>query len=114
MGKERRDYPEICNAVLKALDRPKTVNEVAGDIDAGWETVERALDFLESICYVESIVDKPRKIYKKRCLFPLPERFIKELCLIINKKGSRYHSIDDCLDDALREFIHREKRIKRY
>jgi hypothetical protein len=114
MGKERRDYPELCRAVLKALKRPKTIGEVADDVDAGWKTAERALEFLDSVGAVEKIVSKPRRIYKKSPLFPIPERFIKELTLIINQKGSRYHSMDDCLDDALRDFIHREKRIKRY
>ena len=115
MGKERRDYPELCSAVIKSLsERPKTINEVADDLNAGWETAERALEFLESINYIELVVDKPRRVYKSKCLFPITERFFKELSLIINRKGSRYHSIDDCLDDALRDFIHREKRIKRY
>ena len=114
MGKERRDYPELCKAILKELNRPKTIGEISDDVDAGWKTAERALEFLESVGVLEKIVSKPRRIYKKSPVFPIPERFIKELALIINAKGSRYHSVDDCLDDALRDFIHREKKIRRY
>jgi len=114
MGKKRRDYPEICRAALKSLDRPKTINEVASDLVAGWETVERCLEFLDSIGLAEKIVSRPRRVYKKTCVLPVQDEFIKELHLIIKRKGSRYHSINGCLDDALRDFIHREKSIKRY
>ncbi len=114
MGKERRDYSEICRAALRSLDRPKTINEVASDLDAGWETIERSLEFLESIGLVEKIVSRPRRIYRRRYLVPVPDEFIKELYLIIKRKGSRHHTLEDCLDDALRDFIHREKSIKRY
>lgn len=113
MGKERRDYPEICVAVLKALDKPKTVNEVALKVKAGWITIASSLKFLESIGQVEKIVEKPL-IYKRKHLTPVSDEFIKELNLIIKRKGSRHSSLEECLDDALRDFIRKEKEIKRY
>jgi hypothetical protein len=113
MGKQRRDYPEICRAVLKALDKPKTVNEVALKVKAGWITVVTALRFLESIGYAEKIVEKPL-IYKRRGMVPLDDEFINELGLIIKAKGSRHASLEDCLGEALRDFIRKEKSIKRY
>jgi hypothetical protein len=113
MGKERRDYPVICKAVLKALDKPKTVNEVALKVKAGWITVVTALHFLESLGYAEKIVDKPL-IYKRKTMMSLDDGFINDLSLIIKAKGSRYRSLRECVDDALRDFIRKEKEIKRY
>jgi hypothetical protein len=113
MGKERRDYPEICRAVLKALDKPKTVNEVALKVKAGWITVVTALRFLESIGYAEKIVDKPL-IYKRRQMLAVQDEFIKDMSLIIKRRGSRHSSLEDCLGEALRDFIRKEKGIKRY
>jgi predicted transcriptional regulator len=114
MGKERRDYAELCREALKSLDGPKTVNEVAEELEAGWVTAERCLDFLESIGILEVIKSGRMKIYRKKYLEPIPGEFIKDLTLIINRKGTRHRSISACLDDALRDFIHKEMRIKRY
>ncbi len=113
MGRERRDYPEICSAVLKQLDKPKTVNEIAAKLDAGWTTVEKALRFLESLGYVEKIVARPL-IYKRKKLIPLNDDFINELSVIIKAKGSRYRNLEECVADALRDFIRKEKEIRRY
>lgn len=113
MGKERRDSLEICVAVLKALDKPKTVNEVAAQVHAGWITVEKALRFLDSAGLAKRIVEKPL-IYKRNTVLPLSDEFINELQEIIRREGSRHHSLEDCLDDALRDFIRKEKSILRY
>ncbi len=113
MGKERRDYPEICAAVLKSLDKPKTINEVALKVKAGWITVVTSLRFLETLGHVEKIVDKPL-IYKRKRMLAVPDEFIKEMGVIIKRKGSRHNSLEECLDEALRDFIRKEKEIKRY
>jgi len=114
MGKERRDYPEICAAALKTLDSgPKTVNEVASTLEAGWVTVDRALAFLESLGHVEKVVKRP-KVYRRTRVMPVSDGFINDLSIIIKSKGSRYHSLQECLDEALRDFIRRERSIKRY
>lgn len=113
MAKERRDYPEICSLILKNLKEAKTVNELAAQVKAGWTTVDKALTFLESLGYVEKVVKRP-KVYKKKHQIGLSDEFFNELALIIRRKGSRYHSVKDCVDDALRDFIRREKGIKRY
>jgi hypothetical protein len=114
MGKERRDYPELCTAAIKALDRPKTVGEIAGDLDAGWQTADKCLRFLERIGHVHAIVTKPRRIYAKSNMMRVDNEFIKELTLITKRKGTRYHTVEECLDEAIRDFIRREKHIKRY
>ncbi len=114
MGRERRDFADICMKVAEALDRPKTVNEVAEGAKAGWRTAERCLELLVRLGEAEVVVSRPRKIYKRRRLAEIPDRFIKELRLIIGKKGSRHRDVADCLEDALKEFIDREKGVKRY
>lgn len=114
MGKERRDYPELCTAALRSLERPKTAGEVAKDLDAGWQTAEKALRFLEGLGLVRAIVTKPRRIYARNPMLAVSDEFIKDLTLITKKKGSRYHSVEDCLSKALQDFIHHEKEIKRY
>jgi predicted transcriptional regulator len=113
MGKERRDYPAIAKAVLKELSEPTTVNEIAARVGAGWTTVDRSLRFLASLGYVEKIVARPR-IYKRRQQIGLSDDFINDLAIIIRQKGSRYHNIKDCVDEAIRDFIRKEKEIKRY
>ncbi len=114
MGKERRDYPELCSEALVALSRPKTVGEVSNNLDAGWQTVDKCLKFLEEIGYARVIVEEPRRIYAKNNVLRVSDEFINELTLITKKKGTRYHTINDCLSEALREFIQKEKLIKRY
>jgi hypothetical protein len=114
MGRERRDYPELCMAVLGALERPKTIGELAGDVSAGWATTERALTLLESLGAVKKIVSRPRRIYSRVLTLPIDDGFINALTLITEKKGSRFRSLQDCLDQALRDFIATEVGIKRY
>lgn len=114
MGKERRDYPELCRQILNALDRPKTIGELSADVSCGWQTAERALEFLDELGLAKRIVDKPRRIYDRRYTVPVDDGFIKELTLITRKKGTRYHSIEDCVSEALHDFIRSEKQVKRY
>lgn len=114
MGKERRPFAELCMRTLKALNRPKNINEVAQDIKAGWTTCESCLEFLEKLGHVEKVVSRPMRIYKRAHVVRVPDRFINELQLITERKGTRHHTLEECLHDALREFIHQEKNIKRY
>ncbi len=114
MGKARRDSLEICKAILSSLSTPKTINEVAGSIGAGWGTTKRCLDFLEQIGYITMLVGPPRPVYKRSSIIKIPEQFINDLRIIIKKKGSRHYSLEDCVNDALWDFIHKEKHIRRY
>ena len=114
MGRERRDYPELCMAVLEVLDRPKTIGELARDVNAGWATVERALELFEKLGVAKKIVSRPRRIYSRVSTVPIDDGFINALTLITKKNGSRFRSLQDCLDQALRDFIATEGGIKRY
>ena len=115
MGEIRREWVEIVVKVMRSLrKRPKAINEVARELNTGWDTVERCFRLLEKLQYVEKIIEKPIGVYKINTVVRLPDRFIKDIDKIIKKKGTRYPSLEDIVERALEDFIYKEKHIKRY
>jgi|GEM_PF-1652834 len=115
MGKERREYAQIVEAVLDSLEeRQKSVNEIAVELKTGWDTVERCLSMLEKLHYTEKIIDEPVTIYKRNHVINISDKLKENLDRIISRKGARYLSIEEAVEEALEEFIRRERSIKRY
>ena len=60
---KKRTFEEIRKAILKSLDKPKTITIVSREIEASWLTTKRHLKWLVFLGKVKAVERLGRKFY---------------------------------------------------
>ena len=66
MGK--RTFKEVREKILDVLDKPKSITQIAKDVEATWKTTQRHLIWLDKMEGRVKIIRKSKRIivYKKK------------------------------------------------
>jgi len=60
---KKRTFEEIRKAILKSLDKPKTITIISREIETSWDTTKKHLQWLEFIGKVKAKEKLGRKFY---------------------------------------------------